>query len=224
MIKQLALCLFFCSCLMACSVPTFREEPRPVSNLQHPHLSGSAQQTVLLWLPQTQSADFYAYKKAVENSLKSLPIPAYMLKRSDQAQLLLEQLIVDQGGIFNSRTGRIDHEVLSNVLDKTKADIRGLYPEVQDILLLTLSKQSVVVKSGVANWDHTQQKITDTAVSSVRSMDAVSIEITYLLSDGKMLKERFGLDIEPAPSVTHTKYNKVLERVFAPYIQSKAAN
>jgi hypothetical protein len=224
MIKQLALCLFVCSSLTACSVPTFREEPQPVSNLQHPHLSGSAQQTVLLWLPQTQTADFYAYKKAVQNSLKSLPLLTEMLNKSDHAQLLLEQWVVNQGGIFNSRTGRINNDALSNALDKTKADIKNLYPEVQDILLLNLSKQSVLVKSGIAYWDHTQQKITDTAVSSLRSMDAVSIEVTYLLPDGKMLNERFGLDIEPAPSAKHTKYDKVLKRVFAPYVQIIAAD
>lgn len=212
-----ALVLMLGCLLSACHLPTFPERPSLISNQEHPLATQTAAKAVLLWLPQTQSSELSSYRLAVQYSLTSLASDPELLERSQGAQQQLDQSILALGGLYDGTTGRFNSAVLAQALEQTYAFVQTEMPAVTDVVLINLDRQSVMVRNGVARWDHVQQKVMDQG-GSVRYVNAVSLQLSYLLPDEQRLTERFGLDIQPAPIGPHQRYDRVLQRAFAPYL------
>jgi len=204
--------------LSACATVTFPQDPTPVANAQHPLISLEMPSTILLWMPQSLSADLYAYRQAVERHLPLLPLSDDLVRRSVAAQQQFELTIKAQGGVFDAATGRINNAAIQAAIANIIADLERQSPQVTTVVLLNLQRHSIPIQKGVARWHNVQQKVVDTSVSSTRYANAVSIEVTYISADKVILNETFGLDISAAPLTDNKKYLKVLRRLFAAFI------
>ncbi|MEH8019449.1 hypothetical protein MN202_19620 [Rheinheimera muenzenbergensis] len=179
-----------------------------------------ADQTLLLWLPQTRSSQFYAYRQAVERHFRHLPLSDDLLQRSAAAQQIFDGKIKAQGGIFNPGTGQIRKDAIERAYEQTVEDLQTQFSASITLVIISFQHHNTPIQKGVARWHNVQQKIVDNSVSSMRYVNAVSIETTYIQRDKVVLNEVFGLDVTVAPLSDSTKYLKVLRRVFAPVMQS----
>lgn len=214
---RLSLVFLLSMLLMACYLPTFPERPALTDNLTHPLGARPDVQAVLLWLPQTQMHNVAGYRLAVEQSLSTLLSDQAMWQRSKAAQNILDQALQQQGGLFDPATGRFNSTGLMTAFAQVNTYIATEMPTVTDIVYINLLQQQVRVKDGIARWDNVQQKVTDMG-GSVRYVTAVSLKLTYNIAE-QQVTEQLGLDIEPAPVGPHQRYDNILRRAFAPYLQ-----
>lgn len=206
--------------LAGCKLPTLPERPNPIDK-SHPLAQHSAKQVIWLWLPQTMHSEVINYRLAVDHNLRLLPEYTVMMNQSSIVQQRFEEVVNEQGGIFDARSGKVNLKVFNIALEQVEQFLAKNMPDVTDIIYVNIVQHPLKVEDGIARWHNTQQKLMNTN-STVRYTTAVSLHLHYTSNNQTIASELQGLDIQAAPLGQHNRYDFIIKRVLQPFIPSKS--
>lgn len=218
--------VFTLSALAGCKTLNFTfHDPKPTgSQIVLPIETNVQSSAIFIWLPPAFKNEFASYTNAFTKDADSYFLQQGISNQHSEDQALFNANAAEYGGIFDSRTGRLDKDTLNLAIKKTATELFGSHPDAQVILFITPYKETVPLFNGFGQWSNIEQKQSTVPGDSSESRRATSLRLNYLLRDGQPQLHNIGLDMQDERFAEVGKYKHIVEYVFKPVFKKARDN
>lgn len=174
-----------------------------------------------IWLPTSNTGSKVLYREAFDNNVVNFSKKYNLTNLNPQAQRFFNSFIMKQGGAFNTKTGKLNLELIQTAMQYTFNNVKSAYPNINTLLVIHPQETSIKVIDGTANWNGVEQHIVTIPQKSVEFRPVISLAVQYYIPDGKNYDFEIGLDLHAPDLTDYSKYEQVIKHILSPIVLLK---
>ncbi|KPH60199.1 hypothetical protein [Pseudoalteromonas porphyrae] len=202
--------------LVGCKLVQYNSDPKVTANTITFAKPATHSNLAYIWLPTANTGNKVLYREAFDNNVANFSKKHTLTNLNPQAQTVFNDFIIEQGGAFDTNTGKLNAELIQTAMQHTFNNITAAYPSVDTLLVIHPKEISIKVVDGTANWHGVEQHIA--TIKSVEFRSVISLAIQYYVPDSKTYNLEIGLDLHTPDLSDKSKYEQVLTHILEPIV------
>ena len=178
-------------------------------------------QVIYIWLPPAKADKFLQYTQAFDLDVQSYATKYDLINLHSVAQAHFYASARETGGLFETRTGRLNTKNLNDAIVLTIEKIKAENGNNAVVVFLTPYEEIVNVIDGAHTWHNTYQSMWDHSSSSKKKLSALSLIVNYYKAENSVERFQLGLDLEDTRFIATGKYRYLIAHIFDPLTKTK---
>lgn len=217
MIKHMVVIIVLLN-LVGCKLFQYNSDPKVIANGITIAKPATHSNLAYIWLPTANTGNKALYREAFDNNVINFSKKYNLTNLNPKVQPMFDNFIIEQGGAFNTKTGKLESERVQAAIQFTFNSVKQTYPNIGNLLVIHPKENSIKIVDGTATWNGVEQHVLTRSRDSVEFRPAISIALQYYNDVEKNNFHEVGLDLHAPDLTDNDKYEQILKHILTPIV------